>query len=154
MLKKALARNYSCGILVLSLAMLLSTLAAAQDINPRITFLGGASLLSGSRSFVIGPRLFTTQFQNGIKVGVRGTVNLREHWGAEGTYSFSSNSLQVTQTVPAAVRTFGVHLHQFTGNALYFFTAKDKTFRPFLTAGVGLIRFITRTDAQIDAVEG
>ena len=153
MLKKALARNYSCGILVLSLAMLLSTLAAAQDINPRITFLGGASLLSGSRSFVIGPRLFTTQFQNGIKVGVRGTINLREHWGAEGTYSFSSNSLRVTQVGPAAVQTFGVHLHQFTGNALYFFTAKDKTFRPFLTAGVGLSRFSPTSDAKLAAAQ-
>ena len=153
MFRKALAQNYRCGILVLSLAMFLSTLAVAQDINPRITFLGGASLLSGSRSFVIGPRLFTTQFQNGIKIGVRGTVNLKEHWGAEGTYSFSSNSLQVTQTVPAAVRTFGVHLHQFTGNALYFFTAKDKTFRPFLTAGLGLSRFSPTSDAKLAAAQ-
>src|SRR5579872_4842578 len=106
MLRKALAQNCRCGMLVLCVVTLLAALAAAQDqgVNPRITFLGGASLLSGSRSFVIGPRLFDTQFQNGIKIGVRGTVNLKEHWGAEGTYSFSSNSLQVTQAGPPAVQ--------------------------------------------------
>jgi hypothetical protein len=71
---------------------LLSLSAFAQGINPRITFFGGASLLSGSRSFVIGPSLFTTQFNNGIKIGVRGTVNLREHWGAEATYNFNMRS--------------------------------------------------------------
>lgn len=155
MLRKALVYNHRGGMLVLSLAMLLAGRAVAQDqgVNPRITFLGGASLLSGSRSFVIGPRLFDTQFQNGIKIGVRGTVNLKEHWGAEGTYSFSSNSLRVTQAGPPAVQTFGVHLHQFTGNALYFFTGKDKTFRPFLTAGLGLSRFSPTSDAKTAAAQ-
>ena len=45
---KALSKYYGCGVLLLFLAMLLCRRAAAQDINPRITFLGGASLLSGS----------------------------------------------------------------------------------------------------------
>src|SRR5438309_11316478 len=108
---KALAKKYRCGIVLVCMAALLSGRAAAQGINPRITFLGGASLLSGSRSFVVGPSVFQTQFQNGVKIGLRGTVNLREHWGAEGTYSFSSNGLQVTRVAPAAVQTFGVHLH-------------------------------------------
>src|SRR5438309_6623370 len=123
---KAFAKYYPCGILLVLVAACLAAGALAQDLNPRITFLGGASLLSASRSFVIGPRVFNTQFQNGIKIGLRGTVNLREHWGAEGTYSFSSNGLQVTQTIPASVRNFGVHLHQITGNALYFFTARSE----------------------------
>lgn len=155
MLTKALARNYRCGLLALCVVASLSARAVAQDqgLNPRITFLGGASLLSGSRSFVIGPRLFTTQFQDGIKIGLRGTVNLNEHWGAEGTYSFSSNGLQVTQVAPAAVQNFGIHLHQFTGNALYFFTARDKTFRPFLTAGLGLSTFSPTSGAKMAAAQ-
>ncbi len=153
MLKKVLTRNHSCGILVLCLATLLSTHGFAQDLNPRITFLGGASLLSGSRSFVIGPSLFDTRFENGIKIGIRGTVNLKEHWGAEGTYSFSSNGLQVTRVLPAAVQTYGVHLHQLTGNALYFFTAKDRSFRPFITAGVGLSRYSPTSDAKLTAAQ-
>ena len=150
---KAFAKYHACGILLVFMAACFSAGALAQDMNPRITFLGGASLLSGSRSFVIGPRLFNTQFQNGIKIGLRGTVNLREHWGAEGTYSFSSNGLQVTQTIPASVRNFGVHLHQITGNALYFFTARDKLFRPFLTAGVGLSRYSPTSDAKLAAAQ-
>jgi hypothetical protein len=150
---KGLAKYYGSGILSLMMAACLSSPALAQDINPRLTFLGGASLLSGSRSFVIGPRVFNTQFQNGIKIGLRGTVNLREHWGAEGTYSFSSNGLQVTQTAPASVRNFGVHLHQITGNALYFFDAPDKVVRPFLTAGVGLSRYSPTSDAKLAAAQ-
>jgi opacity protein-like surface antigen len=150
---KTLAKNYCCGILVLCLAMLLSAYGFAQDLNPRITFLGGASLLSGSRIVAIGPDLFGTQFQNGARIGVRGTVNLSEHWGAEGTYSFSWNDLQVTRTAPVTVETFPVHLHQVTGNALYFFTADDKSFRPFVTAGVGLSRFSPTSDAKLAAAQ-
>jgi len=148
---KALSKYYGCGVLLLFLAMLLCRRAAAQDINPRITFLGGASLLSGSRSFVIGPRLFDTQFQNGIKIGVRGTVDLGQHWGAEGTYSFSANGLQVTQTAPASVQDFGVHLHQFTGNALYFFNGRNKSLRPFVLVGLGLSRYSPTSDAKLAA---
>jgi hypothetical protein len=150
---KALTKYYGCGVLLLFLTPLVSVRANAQDFNPRITFLGGASLLSGSRSFVIGPRLFATQFQNGVKIGVRGTVNVREHWGVEGTYSFSDNGLQVTQTAPASVQNFGVHLHQFTGNALYFFDARDKSIRPFVLAGLGVSRYSPTSDAKVAAAQ-
>ena len=151
MWRKALTKTYFCGILLLFLVTWLSVHAFAQDINPRITFFGGASLLSGSRSFVIGPNLFTTQFNNGIKIGFRGTANVTDHWGAEATYSFSSNGLRVTRVAPATARDFGVHLHQITGNALYFFTARDRTFRPFLTAGVGISRYSPTSDAKLTA---
>jgi hypothetical protein len=54
---------------------------------------------------------------------------------------------------PPAVQTFAVHLHQLTGNALYFFTANDKSFRPFVTAGVGLSRFAPTSDAKLAATQ-
>lgn len=145
-------KKHHYGILLFLLTFL-SMRAFAQGINPRITFLGGASLLSGSRSFVVGPSVFATQFNNGVKIGVRGTANVAEHWGAEGTYSFSSNGLQVTRVAPAAVQTFGVHVHQITGNALYFFTARDRTFRPFVTAGVGVSRYSPTSDAKVAAAQ-
>src|SRR5579862_1022900 len=149
---KALAKNQKWGVLLLFLATLSSVRAAAQGIDPRLTFLGGASLLSGSRSFVVGPNLFDTQFQNGIKIGVRGTVNLTDHWGAEGTYSFSANGLEVTQ-VGAAVQNYGIHLHQFTANALYFFNGRDKWLRPFVLAGLGVSRYSPTSDAKMAAAQ-
>ena len=152
MWSKIVAKKYRYGIL-LFLITFLSMCSFAQEINPRITFLGGASLLSGSRSFVVGPSVFATQFNNGVKIGARGTVNVTEHWGAEGTYSFSSNGLQVTRVAPAAVQTFGVHLHQITGNALYFFTARDRVFRPFVTAGIGDSRYSPTSDAKLTAAQ-
>jgi opacity protein-like surface antigen len=153
MSQKSFAKSYWRGILAFCLAVLFSTCAFGQEIDPRITFLGGASLLSASRSFVIGTRLFDTQFQNGIKIGVRGTFNVGEHWGAEGTYSFSSNGLQVRGVAPATVQDYGVHLHQFTGNALYFFSASGKSFRPFVTAGLGVSRYSPTSDAKLAAAQ-
>jgi opacity protein-like surface antigen len=153
MSRKSCAKTYSVGILALCLAVLFSACAFGQEIDPRITFLGGASLLSASRSFVIGTRLFETQFQNGIKIGVRGTFNVGEHWGAEGTYSFSSNGLQVRGVTPTTVQDYGVHLQQFTGNALYFFTASGKSFRPFVTAGLGVSRYSPASDAKLAAAQ-
>jgi opacity protein-like surface antigen len=153
MSQKSCAKTYSVGILALCLAVLFSACAFGQNIDPRITSLGGASLLSASRSFVIGTRLFETQFQNGIKIGVRGTFNVGEHWGAEGTYSFSSNGLQVRGVAPTTVQDYGVHLHQFTGNALYFFTASGKSFRPFVTAGLGVSRYSPTSDAKLAAAQ-
>ncbi len=78
MSRKSFANSYSSGILAFCLALLFSACAFGQDIDPRITFLGGASLLSASRSFVIGPSVLATHFQNGIKIGVRGTFNVAE----------------------------------------------------------------------------
>jgi len=139
------------GAFIGCLVVLILPRASAQDLNPRITILGGASLVSGSRTFVIGSHVFATQFENGVKFGVRGTVDVREHWGAEGTYSFGTNNLQVTQVAPPVVQIFDVHLHQFTGNALYFFTARDSLLRPFVTAGVGVSRFSPTGDAKLAA---
>lgn len=153
MSRKSFTKTNRGGILAFSLAVLFSTCACGQEIDPRITFLGGASLLSGSRSFVIGPHLFDTQFQNGIKIGVRGTFNAGQHWGVEGTYSFSDNGLQVTQLAPATVQDYGVHLHQFTANALYLFTGTDKMFRPFVTAGLGVSRYSPTSDAKLAAAQ-
>lgn len=142
------------GILLLLVTTLTGARAAAQGLDPRLTFLGGASLLSGSRSFVVGPRLIDTQFQNGVKIGVRGTVNLTNHWGVEGTYSFSSNGLQITQVGPPALQqNFGIHLHQFTANALYFFNGRDKLLRPFVLAGVGVSRYSPTSDAKLAAAQ-
>lgn len=154
MCRKSSAKAYSWGILVSCLAMLFSVRAFGQDINPRITFLGGASLLSASRSFVVGPSVFATHFQNGVKIGVRGAFNVGDHWGVEGTYSFSSNGLEIKSVAPATtVQDYGVHLHQFTGNALYFFTGSDRRFRPFATAGLGVSRYSPTGDAKLAAAQ-
>jgi hypothetical protein len=59
----------------------------------------------------------------------------------------------VTQTIPASVQNFGVHLHQITGNTLYFFDGPDKALRPFVTAGVGVSRYSPTSDAKLAAAQ-
>jgi outer membrane protein with beta-barrel domain len=151
MRKIALLRN-SVGVFLFFLSSaLMASSAFAQGLDPRISLLLGASLPSGSRTFVIGPSVFDTQFQNGAKLGLRGAVNIGEHWGAEATYSFSADGLQITQVVPATVQNFGVHLDEFTGNGLFFFTGRERLLRPFLTAGLGVSHFSPTDNAKLMA---
>ena len=129
--------------------------ALAQDttgVDPRGSFFAGASLLGGGKTFFLGNNGFNTKFQNGGKIGFRGTVNIRDHWAAEGAYGFESDGLQVTQTTPLQnVRDFGVHIHQVTANGLYFFDNRDHRFRPFATAGIGFMRYNPTSDAKLAA---
>ena len=150
MRKMARLRNF-VRVFLLFLAVLLASSAFAQGFDPRISFLLGASLPSGSRTFVVGPNVFDTQFQNGAKLGLRGAVNIREHWGVEATYSFSADGLQITQVAPATVQNFGVHIDEFTGNALFFFTGHERLLRPFLTAGLGGSHFSPTDNAKLMA---
>jgi hypothetical protein len=151
MRKMARLRNFGRVFLFFFFAVLLGSSAFAQGFDPRISFLLGASLPSGSRTFVVGPNVFDTQFQNGAKLGLRGAVNIREHWGAEATYSFSADGLQITQVAPATVQNFGVHIDEFTGNALFFFTGHERFLRPFLTAGIGGSHFSPTDNAKLMA---
>jgi opacity protein-like surface antigen len=121
-------------------------------VDPRGSFSIGASLLGGGKSFFIGPSGFNTQFQNGARIAFRGTFNIHEHFGVEGTYGFESDGLQVTQTAPVqSATTFGVHIHQLEANGMYFFDSRGHRFRPFVTAGVGIFRYNPTSDARLAA---
>lgn len=144
-------KNLRCLVLMCLFAALFASSAFAQGFDPRISFLLGAALPSGSRTFLVGPNVYDTHFQNGAKLGLRGAVNIGEHWGVEATYSFSADGLQVTRVAPGTVQNFGVHLDEFTGNGLFFFTGREKFLRPFLTAGIGGSRFSPTDDAKLMA---
>jgi opacity protein-like surface antigen len=120
----------------------------AQTPNPRISVLGGASLLGGERTFIIGTDVITTGYGNGPKLGFRGTFDLDSHWAAEVMYAFSSNDLTVTEENPPLEREFDVRVHQITGNALYFFAGQESMFRPFATVGLGISRFSMTGDSK------
>jgi opacity protein-like surface antigen len=123
-----------------------------QGTDPRASFFAGASLLGGAKTFFIGPQGLTTQFQNGGRLGFRGSVNIHEHWGVEGTYGFESDGLQVTHTTPIQrVANFGVHIHQVEVNGLYYFDSRGHRFRPFVTAGIGFMRYNPTSDAKAAA---
>jgi len=151
MCKMVLLRNCGRVSLFFFFTVLLGSSAFAQGFDPRISLLLGASLPSGSRTFVVGPSVFDSEFQNGAKLGLRGAVNIGEHWGAEATYSFSADGLQITQVAPAIVQNFGVHVDEFTGNALFFFTGHERFLRPFLTAGLGGSHFSPTDNAKLMA---
>ncbi len=124
----------------------------AQLVNPRVSVFGGASLLGAERSFIVDGDPFRTEFKNGVSFGARGTLDLGEHWAAEGMYSFNTNDLRVTD--PGAARTFDLRLHHFAGNAVYFSNPPFSIFRPFATFGMGISRFSATGDAKVAAIQG
>jgi len=124
--------------------------ARAQVTNPRVSAFVGASLLGSQTTFVAGNQVVQTSYKNGGKFGFRGTADFNDHWSGEAMYAFSNNGLRVTNT-GLAPRDFGVHVHQFTANALYFLTSRETALRPFGTVGLGLIRFTPTADAQASA---
>jgi len=148
-------RNSLLALAVFACIVFCAAAAFAQGeggIDPRASFSIGASLLGGGKTFFIGPTGFNTQYQDGARIAFRGTFNIREHFGVEGTYGFESDGLQVTTTTPfQSERTFGVHIHQLEGNGMYFFDGREHRFRPFVTAGLGILRYNPTSDAKMAA---
>jgi opacity protein-like surface antigen len=128
--------------------------ALAQFLDPRVTVFAGGSFLGGERGFIISGNAFQSQFQNGGKAGGRVTADLTDSWSLEGTYSFSGNDLRITELdeVPPEERFFGIGVHQFVVNGLYYITPPGETLRFFFTAGIGWVRFSPSETAKILAL--
>lgn len=139
-----------CGMVCALLALLIvAPVAFGQEkfLDPRVTIFGAASSLKGERNFLIGTDSFRSTFAGGGKLGFRGTVNLTDHWSLEGVYSYGTNNLRMVQVrTPPRERDFGVRVHQFTGNMLYFLNQPGHSIRIFVASGLGLARF-SPTDA-------
>lgn len=139
---------YFTGCLLLAL-FFMSLNTFGQDANLRVTLSGGGSFLKGERTFVIGGDGFRSKFVSGGKFGFRGTVDLDDHWAAEGAYSYGANNLRIIELgPPPRERDFGVRVHQFTGNVLYFLNGSKEKIRPFATAGLGLTRYSPTSRAK------
>ncbi|MDA2939262.1 hypothetical protein MYX75_13500, partial [Acidobacteria bacterium AH-259-A15] len=77
---KRFLRFIACTLLV---ALVFVPNAFGLNPNPRVAILFGGSFLRGDRSFVVGGNTFTSQFVNGGKVRLRGTLDLTGHWSIE-----------------------------------------------------------------------
>jgi len=128
--------------------------AFAQFLDPRVTAFAGGSFLGGERGFIIEGDAFQSRFQNGGKVGIRVTADLTNSWSLEGTYSVSGNDLRITELdeVPPEERFFGIGVHQFIFNGLYYINPPGETLRFFFTAGIGWVRFSPSETAKILAL--
>jgi len=78
--------------------------------NPRITVLFGGSFISGERAFDLNGDSFVSQFLNGGKLRLRGSLDLTSHWTLEGNYSFGHNDQRITEESGGILvnRDFGV----------------------------------------------
>src|SRR5262245_26158485 len=136
--------------LVLLLAM--SASLAAQEGGARITIFGSGSLPIADRDFVLFGEGFRTEYDNGAKVGLRGTMDLTEKWALEGTYAFGQNTWHVTEelgTPHAEHRAFSIHRHQLTGGLLRYLNSRNSRVNFFVVFGGGLARFSPTDGAKV-----
>ncbi len=124
--------------------------------NPRITVLFGGSFIAGERSFDLNGNSFVSQFLNGGKFRLRGSLDLSSHWTLEGDYSFGRNDQRITQDTGGVIeqRDFKVNVGQVQLNFVRFFTDNESRIRPFFSAGLGAVRFNPTDEAKLAALSG
>ncbi len=150
---KRLAELTVCAILFLLIAPNLF----AEDLIPRFTVFGGGTFLKADRNFLVGTDQFRSNYSNAGRFGFRGTTDVTPHWAVEGTYSIGKSTLHMfnmssvplvplVPLLPLLPRNFDVHVHEFSGDALYSpYSISDKV-RVFAIVGLGLAHF-SPTDA-------
>ena len=124
--------------------------------NPRITVLFGGSFIAGDRSFDLNGDSFVSQFLNGGKFRLRGSLDLSKHWTLEGDYSFGRNDQRITQDIGGVIeqRDFKVNIGQVQLNFVRFFTDNESRIRPFFSFGLGAVRFNPTDEAKLAALSG
>jgi hypothetical protein len=140
----------------MALLLLLPLGASAQDRNLRVGIFGGGSFLKGERSFNVGGTPLITNYAKGGLLGVRVTTDLDSHWSLEGAYSRGTNNLRIydMSALPPDMAGFGTRVNRLTGNVLYYAGEKNARIRPFVTAGIGIMRFSPTNAAKARATLG
>jgi hypothetical protein len=138
---------------VLIVAVLLApAVLSGQDFNPRLSLFASSSVVMADRDFTANGSQYLSEFITGAKTGVRGTVDLTNHWSLDTTYMFGTNNLRITEmTSSPAERSFGVRQHHVTANLLRFINGTKSRARFFVDGGVGLSRFSPTELAKIAA---
>jgi opacity protein-like surface antigen len=136
-------------IVLIACVCMLSTALRAQGFNPRFSIFSSGTIMNGDRDFTVNGEQFRSEFVNGGNVGLRGTIDLTDHWSIDATYRFGNNNLRVTEGGGTPqVRTFGIRQQQVTANLLHFLNGRDNRVRIFMDGGLGLSRFMP-TDLAI-----
>ena len=99
---------------------------------------------------------FVSQFLNGGKFRLRGSLDLSKHWTLEGDYSFGRNDQRITQDTGGVIeqRDFKVNVGQVQLNFVRFFTDNESRIRPFFSFGLGMVRFNPTDEAKLTALSG
>jgi len=110
----------------------------------------------GERSFDLNGDSFVSQFLNGGKFRLRGSLDLSKHWTLEGDYSFGRNDQRITQDIGGVIeqRDFKVNVGQVQLNFVRFFTDNESRIRPFFSFGLGAVRFNPTDEAKLAALSG
>jgi opacity protein-like surface antigen len=140
-------------VLVVLSYLLSAPVLQAQVSTERIGVYAAGSFFSSKRMFLLdSDDLFQTKLRKGGRVGARFSADLNDKWAGEASYSFGRNNLEVDKLDPPRRKTvFETRIHQFAGNASFFFAPAGDEFRPFLTAGLTLTRFGPTDDAKARA---
>ena len=129
--------------------LLFAVNAFGVNPNPRISISAGGSVVKGDRTFVVDGDNFSSSFVDGGKGRVRGTLDLTKKWSLEATYSHGRNNQRILELGDTPIqRDFGMKLNQVDLNFVHFFAARKSPVRPFLTSGIGSLRFSPTSEAK------
>ena len=143
------------GTLAAAFAFILmfnTTVRAQEGSRTRVTVFGAGTFSSSERQFILDPQAttpeFATKFVSGGRIGARFTYDWSEKMAFEGTFGYGTSNFTVTDLTenPTETRGFGMRQSQFSGNVLYFFNPPGSKIRPFVTGGIGVVKF-SPTDA-------
>lgn len=129
--------------------LLFAVNAFGVNPNPRISISGSSSVVKGDRTFVVDGDDFSSSFVDGGKVRVRGTLDITKKWSLEATYSHGWNNQRILELGGTPTqRDFGMKLNQVDLNFVHFFASRKSSVRPFLTSGIGSLRFSPTSEAK------
>ena len=137
----------------IALMLMTSTTSFGQGLRLNV-YGSGSFIQKANRSFIVDGDNFQTDFENGSKFGVRGTIDLGNSLAVEGGYAFGRNTFRLTDLdeIPVEQRAYPVELHEWSANIKYYFTSTESMVRPFVTGGGGISVFSPTDEARSAAL--
>ncbi len=84
---------------------------------------------------------------------MRGSFDLTRHWTLEADYGFGRNNQRIIEE-DLDQRNFGVTVGQVHFNLVRLLTDSESRIRPFVTGGLGIVRFNPTDEAKVAALTG
>ena len=154
-MSSALARVLICTLLIWRAPAICS---AQQGIETYAGGLVGVATLSADARSVVSDREFSVSLyepQNGLAVNLLLGAHVHDYVTIQGNYIWNRNDLMLVSTpTSGATRSFSQEFrksshHMVIGDLLVYFRPRGDRIRPYLSGGLGAVRFRSESDADL-----
>jgi len=154
-----LARVLVCTLLIWRVPAICS---AQQEIEVYAGGLVGVATLSADARSVVSEREFAVSLyepQNGLAVNLLLGAHLHDYVTIQGNYIWNRNDLMLVSTqTSGATQSFSQEFresthHMVIGDLLVYFRPRGDRIRPYLSGGLGVMRFRSESDADLPRLD-